>query len=137
MLKVTIKFTASQLFLLALACIYLPGCNSKGDENPEPKDMHLEDSISEARIDSAYIAINNACDTAILHIVPRLADSLLKKDTAYLQAFLDSVSVYNDPDKKVEKVVRQLKSDCNSNLLKETYKTAQRLQKARRGRHKK
>ena len=137
MLKVTIKFILLLSFLSVVFSISLPGCNSIADKNPEPKNMHLQDSLSEARIDSAYAAIKNACDTALLHVVPRLTDSLMKGDTAYLEIFFNSTSLYNDADKKVEKVVRLLKADCDSNLLKETYKRAQHLQKAMRVRHKK
>lgn len=137
MLKVTIKFSLCSIILFAGCGLLLPGCNSNTNDKPRAEDRQREDSISEARIDSAYAAINNACDTALLNSLPVLADSLMKGDTAYLQTFFDSITLYNDADKKVEKVVRQLKADCDSNLRKETYKRVQLLQKAKRSRHKK
>ncbi len=136
MLKVTIKFTVCLFFLSAGCSSLLSDCTGKTDHQVKTDSLRQVDSVSEARIDSANTAINVECDTALLYTVPRLADSLMNGDTAYLKSFFDSAGMYNDEDKKVEKVVRQLKADCDSNLLKETYKTMQRLQKAKRWQHK-
>ena len=137
MLKVTIKFTAVVFFLIAGCCVALSACKMGTNREQEDESVQKKDSISEARIDSAYLAINNACDTALLHIVPRLTDSLLRGDSIYLKTFFDSVALYTDADKKVEKVVRQLKADCDSNLLKETYKRVRLLQRPKPRLHKK
>ncbi len=85
--------------------------------------QHLKDSVSEARIDSAYASIKKQCDTLMVYQVPQMVDSFLK-DSALLQKFFDTNFVYRDADKKVEKVIRQLRADCDSSLQKETYRKA-------------
>ncbi len=64
----------------------------------------------------------------MVHQVPQMVDSLLK-DPAFLQHFFDTADLYQDANKKVEKIIRQLQADCDSNLLKETYRIAQLRQK--------
>ena len=122
MLKVTLKFIVYCSFLLFLGC-------SGAEKQPSLIDIqHYEDSVSEARIDSAYAAIRTNCDTLMVYQVPKMVDSLLK-DSALLQQFFDSTGLYSDTDQKVEKVVRQLQADCDSSLLKETYRIARLRQK--------
>ena len=116
MLKVTIKFTGPVFFLFLFSCTGAQRNKTGVDER------HFSDSVSEARIDSAYRVISQSCDTLFVHQVPRLLELLKKKDTGILKKSLDTSAVYTDPDKKVEKVIRQLKADCDSNLLQETYK---------------
>jgi hypothetical protein len=67
--------------------------------------------------------------------VPQMVDSFLK-DAAQLQNFFDSTLLYSDADKKVEKVIRSLQSDCDVSLQKETYRIARLRQKAKPVRHK-
>ena len=130
MLKRTIKFTVYCVFMLFCGC-------ADGVKEPSPLEIqHEQDSVSEARIDSAYAAIKTACDTLMVYQVPAMVDSLLK-DTALLKTFFDTANTYSDADKKVEKVIRQLKSDCDSSLLKETYKRAQLRQRSKPVRRKK
>lgn len=97
--------------------------------------LHHRDSVSEARIDSAYTALNTACDSMMVYRVPRMVDSLLT-DPAWLQTFFDSRKSYGDADKKVEKVIRQLQADCDSSLLKETYRKARQRQRSKPARRK-
>ena len=132
MLKVTIKFTVCSIFCSVLT----GGCGPDHKVDDIDADRRRADSISEVRIDSAYKAISDSCDSMRMHKLPRFADSLIKGDTAYMNAFFDSGGLFQDVDQKVEKVVRQLKADCDTNLRRETYKTAQHLQKARRSPHK-
>ncbi|MEP7236990.1 MAG: hypothetical protein ABI685_03960 [Ferruginibacter sp.] len=130
MLKRTIKFTVYCVFILFCGC-------SEGDKSPtEMEIQHYQDSVSEARIDSANAAIKDACDTMMVHQVPQMVDSLLK-DTILLQAFFTKNNEYNNANKKVEKVIRQLQADCDSSLLKETYRRARLQQKLKPVRHKK
>lgn len=131
MLKVTIKFSVFVFFLCFMAC------KSDTDGKTEEDSMRSQDSLSEARIDSAYITIKNDCDTALLHTVPFLVNSILHGDTLGLSTFFDSALLFKDADKKVEKVIRQLKLDCDSNLLKETYKRVRLLKEAKQPQHKK
>ncbi len=128
MLKVTIKYIFYCVFLL------LSGCLERKEDSTEQEILHAKDSVSELRIDSAYIKIKKDCDTLMVYGVPKMVDSFLK-DTASLQSFFDKTKVYNDADKKVEKVIRQLQADCDSNLLKETYKRARLRQKLKPWRH--
>jgi hypothetical protein len=122
MLKVTLKFSFYCVIVLFWAC-------SGANRAPTELEMqHAKDSLSEARIDSAYDAIKTQCDTMMVYQVPKMVDSLLK-DSALLQIFFDTNAVYNDADKKVEKIIRQLQADCDSNLLKETYRIALLRQK--------
>lgn len=122
MLKVTLKFSFYCVITLFLEC-------SGGDRSqPELEIQRVQDSLSEARIDSAYAAIKSQCDTMMFYQVPKMVDSLLK-DAALLQIFFDSGKLYTDADKKVEKVIRQLQADCDSNLQKETYRRALLRQK--------
>lgn len=122
MLKVTLKFTIYCVF-----CI-IWGCSGSGEESITMEMQHYNDSLSEARIDSAYKAIRSNCDTMLTYRVPQMVDSFLK-DSALLQHFFDSNILYSDADKKVEKVTRQLQADCDTNLLKETYRIARLRQK--------
>jgi hypothetical protein len=130
MLKRTIKF--------AVYCVFISfwGC-SEGEKTASTlEDQHVKDSLSEARIDSAYAAIRNNCDTMMVYLVPQMVDSFLK-DSALLQTFLDTNKLYSDADNKAEKVIRQLQADCDSNLLKETYRRARLRQKLKPVRRKK
>lgn len=122
MLKVTLKFSLYCVIIMFL------GCWSQGKSPSEFEIQHFKDSVSEARIDSANGAIKNQCDTLMVYQVPKMVDSLLK-DSVLLQIFFDTNFVYSDADKKVEKVIRQLQADCDSNLLRETYKIARLRQK--------
>lgn len=130
LLKVTLNF--SFYYVIIVFC----GCTT--GENPQAalEMQHIKDSVSEARIDSAYILIKNQCDTQMVHLVPQMVDSFLK-DSALLQPFFDSTPLYNDADKKVEKVIRQLQADCAANLQKETYRRARLRQKVKPGPRKK
>ncbi len=128
MLKVTLKFSFYCVIIMFWAC-------SVPDNKPyEFEIQRLKDSVSEARIDSANAAIKKQCDTLMVYQVPKMVDSLLK-DSALLQKFFDRNFVYNDADSKVEKVVRQLQVDCDSNLLKETYRIARLRQKLKPKQH--
>jgi hypothetical protein len=128
MLKVTLKF--SFYCVIVLFC----GCSGADKAAAALEIERVKDSLSEARIDSAYAVIKNQCDTLMVYQVPKMVDSLLK-DSALLQIFFDTGSVYNDADKKVEKVIRQLRADCDSNLLKETYRIARQRQKLKPKQH--
>jgi hypothetical protein len=124
MLKVTLKFS------IYCAIILFCGCTAGEKPLTGLEIQHIKDSISEARIDSAYAAIKSQCDTLMVYQVPQMVDSLLK-DSALLQHFFDSTKPYSDADKKVEKVIRQLQADCDSNLQKETYRRALLQQKTK------
>lgn len=128
MLKVTIKFT------VYCAIFWVCGCDTPETGSSEQEKQHYSDSVSELRIDSAYREIKMACDTMMVYQVPKMVDSLLK-DTSLLQTFFDSNNIYIDADKKVEKVIRLLKADCDSSLLKETYRRARLQQKLKPKRH--
>lgn len=115
MLNRTIKFIVYCVFIL------FAGCEGGDKEATLMERQHFMDSVSEARIDSAYALIRSNCDTMMLYDVPKMVDSILK-DTALVPSFFDTNYVYNDADKKVEKVIGQLLADCDSNLQKETYR---------------
>jgi hypothetical protein len=129
MLNVTIKFIVYCLFFSFF------GCQAPQNRQPDLAILHYADSLSEARIDSAYAAIKANCDTLMKYKAPVMADSLLK-DSGLLKIFFDTIP-YTDPDEKVQKVVRQLEADCDSNLLKETYRIARQRQKEKPVQHKK
>jgi hypothetical protein len=130
LLKVTLKFTFYCIIILIWGC-------TGGEVKPTELEMqHQKDSVSEARIDSAYAKIKAECDTMMVSRLPQMVDSFLK-DSALLPLFFDTNKVYHDVDKKVEKVIRQLQADCDSNLLKETYRIARLRQKLKPVRHKK
>ena len=148
MLNRTIKFTASpptpspkerglrKILIICCYCILGGGC-SDGPKEPSVLEIqHVQDSLSEARIDSAYAAIRSACDTMMVHQVPVMVDSFLK-DSVLISKFFDSTDIFHDADQKVEKVIRQLKADCDSSLLKETYRRAQLRQRSKPMRRKK
>jgi len=130
MLKVTL------IFLVYCTGTLVFGCTYKKNELSVEQVMHYQDSVSEARIDSAYKQIKSRCDTLMLYQVPLMVDSLLK-NPHWVSRFSDKSFVYTDADKKVEKVVRQLLADCDSNLLKETYRLVQNRLKLKPVRHKK
>lgn len=121
MLKVTLKFS---FYCVIILCW---GCSGADKAQPELEIQRMKDSVSEARIDSAYAAIKSQCDTLMVYQVPKMVDSLLK-DSSLLQHFFDTATLYTDADEKVEKVIRQLQADCDSSLQKETYRRARLLQ---------
>lgn len=122
MLKVTLNF--------AVYCVVFLFCGCNYEQKPTSvlETQHYQDSLSEVRIDSAYREIKMNCDTMMVYQLPKMVDSFLK-DSALLQTFFDTNNVYSDVDTKVEKVIRQLQADCDSNLLKETYRIARLRQK--------
>ena|SRR5882757_8773692 len=132
MLKVTIKLPLCLFFYCALGL----GCNNKDNtDNEKDAALHLADSLSEARIDSANKAISDSCDTLRVHMIPRFVDSLIKRDTIYMDKFFNNESAFIDSNKKVEKIIRQLQADCDSNLRTEAFKksaTSAKI-KARKG----
>ena len=130
MLNRTIKF------VVYCGLISFCGCTD-GESRPTALEIqHYKDSVSEARIDSAYAEIRSNCDTMMVYQVPKMVDSMLK-DSALVFAFFNTKNLYTDADEKVEKVIRQLQADCDSNLLKETYKRARLRQKLKPMRRKK
>jgi hypothetical protein len=108
------------LMLTIAAALLLPACNNTTKQTKE-RALQIEDSLAETQIDSAYKAINNECETLMVKLVPVMVDSLVKNDSFKPNALLDTQSVYFG-NEKVKKVIQQLKADCDSNLLKETYK---------------
>lgn len=129
MFKVTIKYT-----LFFTLPIWL-GCNSPGRPSAEEDSMRKADAASEARIDSAYKAIAQECDSLLLFTVPMLVDALIRHDSLVITGVSDTF--FYDTDQKAEKVIRQLKADCNANLLKETYKRYRQQQLLKPRRHRK
>ncbi len=130
MLKQTLKF------IIYCAVVMTCSCEEIENQAQISQKLHYQDSLSEARIDSAYREIRMNCDTLMAYQVPKMVDSLLK-DSTLEQHFFDTDYVYNDADNKVEKVIRQLLADCDSNLLKETYRRVQLRQKLKPKRRKK
>ena len=104
MLKVTLIFS-----VYCIAMIFL-GCKNKDIGPTAEQVQHYRDSVSEARIDSAYKEIKTHCDTLMIYQVPLMVDSFLK-DPFLVNSFFDTAYLYIDADKKVEKVVRQLQAD--------------------------
>lgn len=130
MLKVTLKLVFYCVIIFAAAC-------KETEKRPSELELlHVQDSVSEARIDSAYLSIKSNCDTLMSKQVPQMVDSFLK-DSVLIQKFFSPGKVYTDADKKVESVVRQLQAECDSNLQKETYRIARLRQKLKPVRHKK
>lgn len=130
MLNVTLNFAVYCVILVFSGCV-------EHTEKPPPQEIqHYNDSIAEVRIDSAYREIRSACDTLLVYQVPKMVDSLLK-DSGLLRVFFNTGNLYSDADKKVEKVIWQLQADCDSNLLRETYRRARLRQKLKPAQHKK
>lgn len=130
LLKVTLKFS------IYCVIVIFSGCSDGKKPDTEQEMQRIKDSITEARIDSAYMIIKDRCDTLMVRQVPQMVDSLLK-DSTLLQTFFDSTQLFTDTDKKVEKVIRQLQAECDSNLQKETYRRALLRSKSKTVRRKK
>ena len=130
MLKVTLKFS----FYCVIFLVW--GCAEEIKHPTELERMRTADSMAEARIDSAYAAIRNNCDTMKATLLSQMVDSFLK-DSALLQTFFEPGPLYSDSNKKVESVVRQLLADCDSSLQKETYRIAQQRLRSKQGKRKK
>ena len=123
MLKVTLKFAVVLLLITLASCTDSTGKHTKEDT------LRIADAASEKVIDSAYAVITKECDSLLQFKVPLLVDSLLKNDSLKLGSVYDTTIVYNGQDEKAEKVIRQLRADCDSSLLKETYKRLQQQQR--------
>lgn len=124
MLKVTLKFSFYCVIFLFWSC------KEEEESSAGLQMQHVQDSLSEARIDSAYLSIKSNCDTLMVMQVPLMVDSFLK-DPALIQKFFRPREKYTDVDKKVEGVVRQLQAECDSSLQKETYRIARLRLKAK------
>lgn len=109
------------------------GCKHPKNQASEELLLNFRDSITETRIDSAYRQIKTDCDSLIVYQVPKMVDSFLR-NPASMSAFFDTANQFFDEDLKLEKVVRLLKADCDSSLLKETYRRAQLQQKLKKRR---
>ena len=123
-----------------LFLIFFTACTANTDRDKQQQLIdHEIDSTTEASIDSAYKKIKQDCDTAIKYTVPVFADSVFKmlKDSSpakltdsviYKRSILltgaDTSAVTIDSLGKAANVIRVLKADCNTSLLKETYKQA-------------
>lgn len=126
MLKVSTIF-----FMVTGMLLMIHSCNIRDDNNGKEMKDHVRDSLAEIRIDSAYTAINKECDTLMKYKVPELVQALIRKDSLFISSFSDSLCYYSDSVTRAEKVIRQLKQDCDSNLLRETYRRVQQLQKVK------
>lgn len=126
MLKVSIKCS---LFTW-LFCIFT-ACNTSGSGNDQSIQQRFRDSMAEIKIDSAFAAIGAECDSLMKYRVQGLVDAVADKDSLAIKKFSDSLCNYTDTIPKVEKVIRQLKRECDANLLKETYRRVQLLQKVK------
>jgi hypothetical protein len=122
------KVTQGQLVLFVFL-FFINACNGTAIDSSNDIATARLDSLSEAIIDSAYIATNRDCDSLLLHQVPVWTKEVQQKDSSHLLAFTDSMQLYNNTVPKVEKVIRQLKADCATNLRTETYKRVYQLQK--------
>lgn len=125
-IKETIKFTG-----LLLIVFIINACNNHNGMADMQKKQQFTDSVTEARIDSFYKITLAECDTLKKYKVPQLAQLLLQKDTAAFQRFNDSLCFFRDSVAKVQKVVQQLKLECDSNLIKETFALTQQLKQAK------
>jgi hypothetical protein len=123
MLKVTLKFT---LFLLLTALV---SCSDSTGKHTKEDTLRTRDAASEKKIDSAYAVITRECDSLLQFKVPVLVDSLLKNDSLKLTSLYDTGIVYKGQDEKADKIIRQLRADCDSNLLRETYKRFRQQQR--------
>ncbi len=123
MLKVTLKFTVP-LFFAALV-----SCSDSAGRHMEEDTLRARDAASEKKIDSAYAVITRECDSLLQFKVPVLVDSLLKNDSLKLTSLYDTGRVYNGQDEKADKIIHQLRADCDSNLLRETYKRFRQQQR--------
>lgn len=122
MLKVTLKF------LIYCVAVTICGCNGQADRGALLAEQRQQDSLSEMRIDSAYAEIRKACDSLLVTQVPLWVDTLIADSTRRIK-FGTNLS-YLDSNTKVEKVIRQLLADCDSNLRKETYRKVRLLRQA-------
>lgn len=128
MLKVTIKFNVR----LFICCFICTGCGHVKNDKDRETAMRRSDSMSEARIDSAYRTITQNCDTSRVHLVPRFVVALMKGDSLCMDRFFDNEIPYIDSNKKVEKVVRQLQMDCDSDLRRVTINKVRLLKKKKK-----
>jgi uncharacterized lipoprotein NlpE involved in copper resistance len=70
------KLTQKFAFLLLLVLL---GCQNQQDqEHYQQAFRERVDKAAEARIDSAYAAIQSRCDSLLVYRVPQLADSIIK-----------------------------------------------------------
>jgi hypothetical protein len=71
-----LKLTQKPACLLLLAVL---GCqNQRDNEQYQQMLRQRVDKAAEARIDSAYAAIQRRCDSLLMFRVPQLADSMVK-----------------------------------------------------------
>jgi len=106
--------------MFVTAATLLPACKDNNVHTKE-RTLQMSDSLTELKIDSAYKAITDRCDTLMVKLVPLMVDTLLKNDSCRLNIFFDTQAIHTG-DAKADKVIAQLRADCDSSLLKETYK---------------
>jgi hypothetical protein len=129
MLKVTLKFT---VFLLLTALV---SCTDATSKHTKEDTLRIADAASEKKIESAYAVITRECDSLLQFKVPLLVDSMLKHDSLKLTSLYDTGIAYNGQDEKAERIIRQLRADCDSSLLRETYKRFRQQQLLKPKRH--
>lgn len=88
----------------------------------------VKDAASERIIDSFNTIINKNCELAVLNEAPALAQKIVSGDTAAVFNYFSQKHRYADTVEKVQKVITALQNECDSNLLKETYRIVQQLQ---------
>jgi hypothetical protein len=128
------------IYLLLLLPV---SCASNRDPEIEMNELKRKtDSLAENAIDSAYSAIKNECDTAMRYLPTAVSESgyiktLISKKEKIADStlrlvlgkiMLDSTFqrgrsiLYPVEFEKVNKVIKALKDECDTSLLKETYR---------------
>jgi hypothetical protein len=120
--------TSPKLTFIAIM-VTISACDNNNGRMRETE-QGFKDSVAESLIDSANFAIAGECDTLMKYKVPVLVKAVTSKDSLTVKIFSDSLCAYKNPIVRVEKIIGQLKADCNANLLKETYRRVQQLQKS-------
>lgn len=89
----------------------------------------LKDAAFEHIIDSFNVIINTNCQRALQEEVPVLAEKIIKGDSLAILYYFQNKEKYTDSISKIQKVITALQEECDSSLLKETYRRVRQLQK--------
>jgi hypothetical protein len=119
--------------VIVFLIVVFAGCVNHARDQERLRQV-AEDMAIEARIDTVYPLMTAWCDSLIAQRLPVMVDSVLRLSPPLSDS---GALVYQQkywPDTtmpagltKAEKIIRELRWDCYTNLLRETYKTVLRL----------
>ncbi len=121
------------LIVIVFLIFTAAGCINHAEEQQYMR-HRAEDAAVEARIDSAYPLLVAQCETLRVHRLRVMIDSVLQLPAAVVDSTealweqqVQADTVMPPGAGKAERIMYELRRDCYTNLLRETYRTVRGL----------